>query len=195
MSCADPGTAARAAQRIRGERSVPGGSGGFAARVRCGRAVKLGRSWACSHRVWAPSALVCERDAGGSRGDQMRPDGPIDRPPTLVYNPVHGSPTTAIKTAGGARTHDRRIMRRCGRRSIALAAQMTRAIALMALAALGLPGAPVHEPVHGRGAYVRSSVTCVTSPRGSGPTSAVNGDAVCRALICVSGVRHLVRLT
>ena len=35
-------------------------------------------------------------------------------PPASVYNPVHGSPTTAIKTAGGAggaRSHDRRIMR------------------------------------------------------------------------------------
>ena len=36
---------------------------------------------------------------------------------------------------------------------------MTRIIATMALAALGLSGAPVHEPVHGRGVYVRSSVT------------------------------------
>ena len=35
-------------------------------------------------------------------------------PPTSVYNPVHGTPTTGIKIAGGAggaRTHDRRIMR------------------------------------------------------------------------------------
>ena len=30
----------------------------------------------------------------------------------------------------------------------ALAAQMTRIIALMALTAPGLPGAPVHQPVH-----------------------------------------------
>ena len=45
--------------------------------------------------------------------DQMRPDGSNIAPPTSVYNPVHGSPTTGIKTAGGAggaRTHDRRIM-------------------------------------------------------------------------------------
>jgi len=44
----------------------------------------------------------------------MRPDGSNIAPPTSVYNPVHASPTTGIKTAGGAggaRTHDRRIMR------------------------------------------------------------------------------------
>ena len=66
----------------------------------------------------------------------------------------------------------------------------------MALAALGLSDAPVHEPVHGRGAYSPLILLlCVTSPRASGPMSAVNGDAVCRALIGVSGVTHLMRLT
>jgi hypothetical protein len=46
-------------------------------------------------------------------------DGPIHRPPISVYNPVHGLPAAAIKTAGGAggaRTHDRRIMRTSARR-------------------------------------------------------------------------------
>ena len=39
-------------------------------------------------------------------------------PPTSVYDPVHGSPSTGIKPAGGAggaRTHDRRIMRSTAR--------------------------------------------------------------------------------
>jgi len=43
----------------------------------------------------------------------MRPDGSNIAPPASVYNPVHGSPATGIETAGGAggaRTHDRRIM-------------------------------------------------------------------------------------
>src|SRR5271155_1473975 len=38
----------------------------------------------------------------------------------------------------------------------ALAAQITRIIALTALTTLGLSGTPVHEPVHGRGAHVPS---------------------------------------
>ena len=42
----------------------------------------------------------------------------------------------------------------------ALAAQMTRIIALMALAALGLSGTPSHEPSHARGPYVLSSHYC-----------------------------------
>ena len=50
--------------------------------------------------------------------------------------------------AGGARTHDRRIMRSTAPAPCALAAQMARVIALIALAALGLTEAPVHEPVH-----------------------------------------------
>jgi hypothetical protein len=37
----------------------------------------------------------------------------------------------------------------------ALAAPIARAIARMALAALGLSGDPVHEPVHARGAITR----------------------------------------
>jgi hypothetical protein len=43
----------------------------------------------------------------------------------------------------------------------ALTARMTRVIALMALAALGLSGAPSHEPFHARGPYVPSSHYCV----------------------------------
>ena len=60
--------------------------------------------------------------------------------------------------AGGARTHDRRIMRTTARAPSALAAQVTRVIALMALTALGLSEAPVHEPVHGSAAHVHSSL-------------------------------------
>jgi hypothetical protein len=44
----------------------------------------------------------------------MRTDGSNIALPASVYNPVHGSPATGIKTAGGAggaRTRDRRIMR------------------------------------------------------------------------------------
>src|SRR6516164_3980033 len=41
----------------------------------------------------------------------------------------------------------------------ALAAQMTRIIALMALTALGLPGAPVHQPVHDQPQRALRSVT------------------------------------
>ena len=47
-----------------------------------------------------------------------------------------------------------------------LAAQMTRVIALMALAALGLCGTPVHEPVHGRW----QAISVVVTQR-SGPSS------------------------
>jgi hypothetical protein len=36
---------------------------------------------------------------------------------------------------------------------------MTRIIALMALTTLGLPGAPVHEPVHGRANTTANSAT------------------------------------
>jgi hypothetical protein len=42
----------------------------------------------------------------------------------------------------------------------ALPAQMAQSIALTALTALGLPGAPAHEPVHGRGAHIPSSCYC-----------------------------------
>ena len=42
----------------------------------------------------------------------------------------------------------------------ALAAPMARAIARMALAALGLPGDPVHEPVHARGPASPASCYC-----------------------------------
>ena len=42
----------------------------------------------------------------------------------------------------------------------ALAAQMTRIIALMALTTLGLSGAPVHEPVHAEALLVRQSRYC-----------------------------------
>jgi len=42
----------------------------------------------------------------------------------------------------------------------ALAAQMTRIIALTALAVLGLSDAPVHEPVHAEAPLVRSSYYC-----------------------------------
>ena len=49
----------------------------------------------------------------------------------------------------------------------------------MALTALELSDAPVHEPVHGRDAHVPLILLlCVTSSRASGPTSAANGDAV-----------------
>jgi len=44
----------------------------------------------------------------------------------------------------------------------ALAARMTRVIALIALATLELPGAPVHEPVHARGPLSRHPTLCVT---------------------------------
>jgi len=37
---------------------------------------------------------------------------------------------------------------------------MTRVIALMALAALGLSEAPVHEPVHGQSAHLLSPRYC-----------------------------------
>jgi len=42
-----------------------------------------------------------------------------------------------------------------------LAAMMAQAIALMALVALGLFGAPSHEPSHARGPSVPSSHYCV----------------------------------
>jgi hypothetical protein len=42
----------------------------------------------------------------------------------------------------------------------ALAAQMAQIIALTALTTLGLSGAPVHEPVHGRGAHFPLSRYC-----------------------------------
>jgi hypothetical protein len=42
----------------------------------------------------------------------------------------------------------------------ALAAPMTRGIALTALAALGLSGAPFHEPFHARGPFGPSSCYC-----------------------------------
>ena len=45
-----------------------------------------------------------------------------------------------------------------------LAAQMTRIIALMALAALGLSEASVHEPVHGR----RQATSMVVTQRSAG---------------------------
>jgi hypothetical protein len=46
---------------------------------------------------------------------------------------------------------------------------MTRIIALTALTTLGLSGAPVHEPVHGRGAHIPLVLLlCVTSPRAPG---------------------------
>ena len=68
--------------------------------------------------IEARNAASAARQAGQTRStatlrDQMRTDGSNIAPPTSVYNPVHGSPTTGIKTAGGAggaRTHDRRIM-------------------------------------------------------------------------------------
>src|SRR6266496_1897613 len=50
---------------------------------------------------------------------------------------------------------------------------MTRIIALTALAALGLSGAPVHEPVHGRGA--RSS--CPATVRNSAPTTSARASS------------------
>jgi hypothetical protein len=45
----------------------------------------------------------------------------------------------------------------CGLPVYALAAPMAPVIALMALAALGLSGDPVHKPVHARGLCVLSS--------------------------------------
>jgi hypothetical protein len=48
---------------------------------------------------------------------------------------------------------------------------MTRVIALMALAALGLSEAPVHEPVHGR-RQARSVVVTGRSGPGSSPAMA-----------------------
>ena len=62
--------------------------------------------------------------------------------------------------AGGARTHDRRIMRSTAPCAMCASCTDDTVIALTALAALGLSDAPVHEPVHGRGAYVRSSCYC-----------------------------------
>ena len=41
-----------------------------------------------------------------------------------------------------------------------LAAQMTRVIALMALATLELTGVPVHEPIHGQGAQTLPLCYC-----------------------------------
>jgi hypothetical protein len=72
---------------------------------------------------------------------------------------------------------------------------MPRIIALMALTALELSDAPVHEPVHGHGAISAHPVTVRNIVKSVGPTFAANGDAVCRALICVSSVTHLMRLT
>jgi hypothetical protein len=44
--------------------------------------------------------------------------------------------------------------------SCALAAQIARIIALMALAVLGLSGEPSHEPFHASNSHVRPSCYC-----------------------------------
>jgi hypothetical protein len=101
-----------------------------AARI-CPRAARRdprsgGRSCCCSlspHTLGEPRkqpvrsfpacAWVRQTGSTATLCDQMRTDGSNIASPTSVYNPVHGSPTTGIKTAGGAggaRTHDRRIM-------------------------------------------------------------------------------------
>ena len=50
--------------------------------------------------------------------------------------------------AGGARTHDRRIMRTTAPCTMRASCTDDTETALMALTALGLSGASVHEPVH-----------------------------------------------
>jgi len=55
---------------------------------------------------------------------------------------------------------------------------MPRIIALMALTALELSDAPVHEPAHGHGAISAHPVTVRNIVKSVGPTSAANGDAV-----------------
>ena len=58
-----------------------------------------------------------------------------------------------------------------------LAAQMTRIIALTALAALELSGDPVHEPVHARGSCVPAILLlCVVTPT------------------CVASLKHRIRV-
>jgi hypothetical protein len=55
--------------------------------------------------------------------------------------------TASRKPASGA------LREACAAAAHALAAPIARAIARMALAALGLSGDPVHEPVHARGPH------------------------------------------
>ena len=55
----------------------------------------------------------------------------------------------------------------------ALAARMARVMALMAPAALGLSGAPVHEPVHAQGPYVHCPATECNLAAGTVSMSAI----------------------
>jgi len=57
-----------------------------------------------------------------------------------------------------------------------LAAQMTRIIARTALTTLGVSDAPVHEPVHDRGASHLVLLLCVTSPTALGLRPSELGD-------------------
>ena len=56
-------------------------------------------------------------------------------------------------------------------------------------------GDSVHEPVHGRGAVSDYPVTVCNIVENIGLTFAANGGTVWRALIRVSSVTHLMRLT
>ena len=100
-----------------------------------------------------PAYTFTCQDPPASRS--MCPAGPLAMTPTVHRTsdtiPVHewaGNSNEIAGGTGGARTHDRRIVRSTAHALCALAAQMTRVIALMALAALGLTEAPVHNPVH-----------------------------------------------
>src|ERR1700685_1773360 len=80
-------------------------------------------------------------------GSDARPGYPLDPErvvPPLTWEPVSGFEPLAC-----------RLQEVRPRASCALAARMTRVIALMALTALGLSEAPVHEPVHGRRRAIR----------------------------------------
>ena len=81
--------------------------------------------------------------------------------PSLTWEPVSGfEPLTCRLQEVRPRTPG------------ALAAPMTRVIALMALTALGLSGAPVHEPVHSRGPMSIRSATVRNIAESAPPTSA-----------------------
>ena len=64
----------------------------------------------------------------------------------------------------------------------ALPARMTRIIALMALAALGLSGAPSHEPSHARGPHVPPSATVCNIAAGTVSVSAIRRTGNARLL-------------
>jgi len=69
----------------------------------------------------------------------------------------------------------------CARPACALAAPIALVIALTALAALGLPDDPVHEPVHARGLCVLSS--CAVRDLAEDAVSAdASGHGPCRVI-------------